>query len=130
MIYDPAFPVVEFLDWAQRRGLKGGQFVSRNSVSTKASFRADLRIDQEIPLGLPELKARAFMKIYNFTNLLNDDWGWQYDSEFFSRAVVDLSGLGPNGEYVYESFSPRSADFRRSFASIWEIRFGIDIRFN
>jgi hypothetical protein len=122
--------VQEFLDWTNRKDLPGGRFVARNSISTKASTRLDLRIDQEIPLGMSELKARAFVKIYNFTNLLNDDWGWQYDSEFFPRDVVEISGLGPNGEYIYDSFSPGAPDTRDSFRSLWEIRLGMDIRFN
>jgi hypothetical protein len=130
VIYGDNFPVQEFLDWTNRKDLPGGRFVARNSISTKASTRLDLRIDQEIPLGMSELKARAFVKIYNFTNLLNDDWGWQYDSEFFPRDVVEISGLGPNGEYIYDSFSPGAPDTRDSFRSLWEIRLGMDIRFN
>jgi hypothetical protein len=130
VVYGANFPVVEFLDWVDAKGLKGGQFAARNSVTTSASSRVDLRIDQEIPLGMPELKGRLFMKIYNFTNLLNDDWGWQYDSEFFSRDVVDVSGLTPSGQYIYEDFSPRSPTTRDSFRSLWEIRLGLDIRFN
>lgn len=130
VIFGDNFPVQEFLDWAKRKDLRGGQFVGRNSISSKASSRLDLRIDQEIPLGMPELKGRIYMKIYNFTNLLNDDWGWQYDSEFSSRDVVDVSGLGPNGEYIYEDFSERSTTVRDTFRSLWEIRFGLDIRFN
>jgi hypothetical protein len=130
VLYGDNFPVAEFLDWTKSKGLRGGQFAPRNSVTTSASSRLDLRIDQEIPLGMPELKGRIFMKIYNFTNLLNDEWGWQYDSEFFSRDVVDVSGLGPNGEYIYEDFSARSPTTRDSFRSLWEIRLGLDIRFN
>jgi hypothetical protein len=141
VVYGPNFPVVEFLDWAEKEGLKGGQFVSRNSIDTQSSSRADLRIDQEIPLGMPELKARVYMNIYNFTNLLNDDWGHQYDSEFTSRNVVDLGffdpvagadvdGVTATGQYAYGSFSSRQPGSRDSFRSLWEIRFGIDINFN
>ena len=79
---------------------------------------------------MPELKARAFVKIYNFTNLLNDDWGWQYDSSFFSRDVVDVSGLTPTGQYIYEDFSPQRISDVQTFRSLWEIRLGLDIRFN
>jgi hypothetical protein len=130
VVYGPNFPVAEFLDWVDAKGFKGGQFVSRNSVTTKASSRVDLRIDQEIPLGMSELKGRIYMNIYNFTNMLNDDWGWQYDSEFFSRDVVDVSGLTAEGQYIYEDFGAREPSFRDSFRSLWELRLGIDIDFN
>ncbi|NIL95228.1 MAG: TonB-dependent receptor [Woeseiaceae bacterium] len=129
VVYDANFPVAEFFDWIKARGLKGGQFAPRNSVTTSASSRVDLRVDQEIPLGMSELKGRVFLKIYNFTNLLNDDWGWQYDSEFFSRDVVDVSGLTPSGQYIYEDFSARNPTSRDSFRSLWEVRLGLDIRF-
>jgi hypothetical protein len=129
VVFDTNFPVTEFLDWAKKKNLKGGSFVSRNSVSTSASSRLDLRIDQEIPLGTPELKGRVFLKIYNFTNMLNDDWGWQYDSEFFSRDVVDVSGLTASGQYIYEDFGSRAPSTRDDFRSLWELRLGLDINF-
>jgi outer membrane receptor for ferrienterochelin and colicin len=130
VVYTSNFPVTEFLDWARKRDLKGGQFVSRNSVDSHSSSRIDLRVDQEIPLGMPELKARAFVKIYNFTNLLNDDWGWQYDSNFFSRDVVDVDGLTATGQYIYDDFSPQQISDLQTFRSLWEIRLGLDINFN
>ncbi len=130
VVYGANFPQAEFFDWIRQQGLKGGRFVSRNSINTQSSSRVDLRIDQEIPLGMDELKGRVFLKIYNFTNMLNDDWGWQYDSEFFSRDVVDVSGLSATGQYVYEDFSARRASTRDAFRSLWELRLGIDINFN
>lgn len=129
VVYDPNFPQAEFFDWISKRKLKGGTFVGRNSISTRTSWRFDLRIDQEIPLGVEDLKARAFVKIYNFSNMLNDDWGRQYDSQFFSRDVVDVDGLTATGQYIYEDFSARDVSDLQTFSSLWEMRLGIDINF-
>jgi hypothetical protein len=128
VLYEPGFDVAGFLDWADRRGLGTG-FVKRNSILSHSNSRVDLRVDQEIPLGAEELKARAFIKIYNFTNMLNDDWGWQYDSNFFTRNVVEVTGLGPNNEYIYDEFGPSSISSRDSFRSLWELRMGLEINF-
>ena len=132
VVYDPNFDAAlqtEFFAWINKNNLKPG-FVGRNSVSTHSSTRLDLRIDQEFPLGVDGLKARAYLKIYNFTNMLNSDWGRVYDAEFFSRDVVDVSGLTPAGAYIYEDFSARSPTDLQTFSSLWELRLGLDIRFH
>ena len=61
--------------------------------------------------------------------MLNDDWGWQYDSNFFTRNVVEVTGLGPNNEYIYDEFGPSSISSRDSFRSLWELRMGLEINF-
>ncbi len=78
---------------------------------------------------MDDLKARAFVKIYNFTNMLNDDWGRAYDSNFFSQDVVEISGLTPEGAYIYESFSEKSLSDLQTFSSLWEVRLGLEINF-
>lgn len=118
----------DFLKWI--KGKKSG-FVRRNSVSSHDSARLDLRIDQEIPLFVDGLKARAFMKIYNFTNLLNDDWGRQYDAEFSSVSIISLDEDNPliNGAYHFDSFNDASVTDLQEFSSLWQIRLGIEINF-
>jgi len=122
--------MTDFFAWIDEKGLKPG-FVRRNSVTSKVSSRVDLRIDQEIPLGVDGLKARVFLKVYNFTNLLNDDWGRQYDARFSSRSIVSLDEAAPlvGGAYNYDSFSGGSITDLQEFSSLWEMRLGIDINF-
>jgi uncharacterized glyoxalase superfamily protein PhnB len=130
--YTANFDVVGFLDWTQSKGLKGGSFVGRNSQGTKDSSRFDLRVDQEIPLFVDGLKARAYLKIYNFTNMLNDDWGRQHDARFDSSSVVTVTGVDAQGRYVYDSFrssGSKSVTQRQDLSSVWEMRLGLDINF-
>ena len=127
VIFGEDFDQAAFFDFVERRGLKPG-FVKRNSVQSKQNARLDLRIDQEIPLFLDDLKARAFLKIYNFTNLLNKDWGRVYDAAFDSAGVVDVS-LDESGAYIFNEFNPSQVTDLQSFSSLWEIRLGLDVSF-
>ena len=127
-VEDTGFDQAAFFDWADNNGLKGGTFVGRNSIDSKVSSRFDLRIDQEIPLFFDDLKARAFFKIYNFTNMLSDDWGRQNDARFDSASVVNVS-LDPSGAYYFESFSPQAVNEQQDISSVWEMRLGVDINF-
>jgi hypothetical protein len=117
-----------FFEWAKNKGLKRGQFVGRNSIDSKVSSRIDLRVDQEIPLFMDDLKGRAFLKIYNFTNMLNSDWGRQNDARFDSASVVEVE-LDPSGAYEYTSFSPKGVNTLQTTDSAWEMRLGLEVNF-
>ena len=129
VIFAPGFQSSEFFTWADANGFNKGEFIERNAKFSDWSTRFDLRIDQEIPLFRDDLKARAFLKIYNVGNLLNSSWGRQYDAPFFSQEVVE-SSIDSQGRYVYEDFSPADSTELDEFASLWEMRMGFEINFN
>ncbi len=129
VVFDSGFDSSGFFAWADANGYKKGTFVPRNSRFSSWSTRFDLRVDQEIPLFRDDLKARAFLKIYNVGNFLNSSWGRQYDAPFFSQEVVE-SSIDSQGRYVYEDFSPAEATELDEFASLWEMRMGFEINFN
>ena len=87
----------------------------------------DLRIDQELPLVFGA-RARGYIKVYNFLNMLNDSWGVQYDNEFFSQEVVNMS-LDASNRFVFNSFRPDTINDLRENASLYEVRMGIQIEF-
>ena len=123
------FPQQEFFDFAAANGLAGGTFAERNGVNATWSSRVDLRVDQEIPLFVDDLKARGFVKIYNLGNMLNSDWGRQYDAPFSSVRVVD-GFYDPGADvYNYNSFSAADPSDLQTFPSLWEVRAGIEINF-
>ena len=64
-------------------------FAPRNGVNSTWSTRIDLRIDQEIPLFVDDLKARGFIKFYNIGNMLDSSSGRQYDAPFASLRTVE-----------------------------------------
>ena len=46
------------------------------------------------------------------------------------RDVVDVDGLTATGQYIYDDFSTQKISDLQTFRSLWEIRLGLDIRFN
>jgi hypothetical protein len=127
VIFGDKFDQDAFFSFVQANGLAPG-FVSRNSIESKGSTRFDLRIDQEIPLYFDDLKARAFVKVYNFTNMLNDDWGRQYDAPFNSAGVVDIE-VDDSGAYIFNTFDPSDTTDLQTFSSLWEVRLGLEVNF-
>ncbi|MBT8099567.1 MAG: TonB-dependent receptor, partial [Gammaproteobacteria bacterium] len=127
VVYDPGFDQAAFDAFVASAGLSPG-IQARNSVHAKWSSRVDLSVMQEIPLFADDLKGRLFLKIYNLGNLLNDDWGKQYDAQFGSQDVVAAS-IGPGGEFVFEDFNTTNINDLQEFRSLWEIKFGLEVNF-
>lgn len=127
VIAGPNFDVAAFSDFVREKGRKQG-FVSRNDQYSRWTSRMDLRLDQELPAFFEGSKARLYMKVYNVLNLLNDEWGHQYDAEFFSPDVV-TSSVNAQGQYVYERFTAKTVSDLRETDSLWQVRLGVQIEF-
>jgi hypothetical protein len=126
VVFGSGFDQAAFFAWAAEQGLGAG-FVDRNGTHAKWTTRFDLRVDQEFPL-FGEFRGRAFMYIYNLGNLLNDDWGEVWDSQFFNQQVVNAS-VNSSGQFVYERFRERDINYFSQQRSLWEIRVGLEINF-
>ena len=124
----PGFDLAGFQQFITEFGYGQG-FVERNAAYAKWSSRLDLRLDQEVPLFFADSKARVYVKIYNFLNMLNDEWGLQYDNEFFTPQVVN-STLNAQGQYVFQQFNNNGniSDLLES-RSLWEMRLGLQFEF-
>ena len=129
VVLGPDFDVDAWANFLRDNGYEryAGGFVPRNASHAAWSSRLDFRIDQELPLVFGS-RARAYLKVYNLLNLLNDEWGVQYDAEFFSQEVLDMS-LDGQGRYVFNEFDPDTITDLRENASLYEIRMGIQIEF-
>jgi hypothetical protein len=127
VVFGPAFDQAAFAAFVASEGLSPG-FQARNAQHAKWSTRFDIALMQDIPLFSDDLKGRLFLKIYNLGNLLNDDWGKQYDARFFPLEVVDMS-IGPAGEYVFEGFNNVDINDLQEFRSLWEIKMGLQVNF-
>ncbi len=127
VVVGPNFNVAAFSAFVESRGLDQG-FVTRNDQYSKWTSRLDLRVDQELPTFFSDSKARVYLKVYNLLNLLHDDWGHQYDAEFFSPDVV-TSSVNKQGQYVFERFNQLSISDLRENESLWQIRMGVQFDF-
>ena len=117
-----------FRAFVANNGLSPG-FQARNAQHAKWSSRWDLSITQELPMFVDNLKGRLFFKIYNVGNLLSDSNGKQWDSQFNSQRVVDMS-LAPGGEYSFDGFNDQDINDLREFRTLWEIKLGVELNFN
>ncbi len=71
-----------------------------------------------------------YFKVKNLGNLLNDDWGKQTDSQFFPPEVLrDVNLIPGTNQFEYEEFVDTSLERTYVNSSLWEVRFGLDIRF-
>lgn len=164
----PADPLVEFETpqdeadfnaYIAARGLEGyrGQVVPRNSDRSPWSRRFDFRFQQELP-GIPgadrfvgDNRFKFVFDVENFLNLLNSDWGQQYNrGGFFGRARVadvelrELAGgeilsdnepaefcrVSTDCRYVYSGVeNPDDVIGQSLNNSVWRVRMGIRYEF-
>ena len=133
VVFGTDFDSAAFFDWADSQGYARGSYVPRNSASSKWNSLVNLRIDQEIPSFMDGTTGLLFLKVYNLANLIKDDWGHQYDAEFFSQTVVtapdDENIVDDSGRYVYDGFRvPEASEFQQD-SSLWEVKLGLEFRF-
>ena len=121
-----AFDQTAFFNWVGANGLAPG-LQERNAQHADWSTRFDLRISQQIPLPA-KLQGNLYFKVYNFGNMLNDDWGKITDAQFFTPQVVN-SDVDAQGRFVFNRFSDRSLETVIINRSLWEARIGFDVRF-
>ena len=81
-----------------------GQIASRNGGRAPWVSQLDLSFSQQIPSFFEGHKAEVRLDIYNFTNLLNRDWGVEYRADFpLTRTLADGAGVDPvTGQYIYD----------------------------
>src|SRR3546814_11714885 len=67
----------------------------------------DPSFQQELPGFWKEHKSIIRLDVYNFLNLLNDDWGLTKQIDGFdTRYLAELGGVNPDGSYVYDLGAP------------------------
>jgi hypothetical protein len=127
VIFDPGFDQTAFFDWVNREGLSPG-LTERNQRNADWSTRFDLRISQDIPLP-GDLQGRLYFKVYNFGNMLNDDWGKITDSVFFTPEFISVDVDANTGLFTFTDFDENPLERTINNRSLWEARIGLDIRF-
>ena len=127
VVFAAGFPVGEFFDWVGRQGLAPG-FAPRNGNHAAWSTRLDFGVHQDFPVGFKNVSGRFFAKMYNLLNFLDDGSGKVYDAVFFTPQVVD-SDVNAAGQYVFNDFTERDITDLLENRSLWQARWGVEIRF-
>lgn len=163
VVYAAGFNQAAFGDYVRGRGIKQGEIHEVNSENSVWNQRWDLRLQQDLPgiWGAKNLvgenKFKLVLDIENFANLLNNEWGTQYNAPGNGQLAVvradlvrasDVANLGVAGApaltgdaartscvtggscvYRYNSFNPLGSAFRSNALSTWRARVGIRYEF-
>ncbi len=126
VVFGDSFQTQAFFDWVGQQGLAPG-FVSRNGTHALWTTRVDLGANQDFPL-FGKVSGRFYVRMYNFLNFINDDWGKVNDAFFFTPQVVDAR-VNDAGQYIFRDFDDQQVNDLRENRSLWQARFGVEIRF-
>lgn len=116
-----------------------GQFAERNSNRARWSHVVDLKFLQEFSLNIND-KKHAFQlsaDIFNFTNLINKDWGRRFfTSGFDTASLVNFEGFADDGTTPQYTFNSRvegglnQIDDAGFNSSRWQMQIGLRYIFN
>ncbi len=113
-----------------------GQIAPRNAFNSPWVTTANLRLAQEIPLGVKDLRAVLTLDIENLANLINSDWGRLSQVSFHYYAPVLVANIDTaTNQYVYSPINtdegvPQKAFYSLSaLPSVWRVQMGFRIEF-
>lgn len=113
-----------------------GQVIPRNCGRAPWQNQMDVQYTASIPTG-GKTKAEVTLTVFNFLNLLNKNWGWQYwggfpMSEFFTYNGIDAA----TGKVKYAISSSTAVNavfpgtfYRDDLRSRWQMQLGVRFRF-
>jgi hypothetical protein len=111
-----------------------GEILARNSSRAPWQKQMDLRYAISVPTP-GRTKAEITFDIFNFLNMLNKDWGWQYWADFPGLAkTIGYSLDKTTGKMVYNLSTINAATFQGTFTrddlkSRWAAQLGARFRF-
>ena len=122
----------EFSAYLDRTGLSqyAGEIAPRNAFNSPWVTSLDLKLSQEIPLGIADTRAVVTLAIENLANLINNDWGQLRQVSFpYVSPVMDVAIDSESGKYIYKG-EPRSPFYSTSaLPSVWRMQLGIRVEF-
>lgn len=107
-----------------------GSYAEKNSNRTPFETQIDLRILQDFAMnaGGKNHTLQFSFDIFNFTNLLNKDWGVVYNNPF-AYELLNFEGYAADGTTPQFTFTEDRMDDERfdinNFLSRWRMRFGV-----
>jgi hypothetical protein len=111
-----------------------GQVVQRNCGRSPWQNQLDIQYALSIPTG-GKTKAEITVTIFNFLNMLNNNWGWQYWGSFPMDELFTYGGVdAATGKIKYTMSQITSSTFLGTFnrddlRSRWQMQIGARFRF-
>lgn len=114
-----------------------GQYAERNGALFPWRHQLDLNLQQDVfrNIGNNKNTLRFTVDIFNFTNMLNRDWGLR-DNRILNNMPLSFAGVNAAGQPTYRmqvvnGQLPTSAFIKnRSVASTWSMQIGLRYIFN
>lgn len=93
-------------------GVQGG-VAQRNRGTSPWTNQVDLSLRQEIPGFMEGHKGELRLDIYNFLNMIDEDWGVERRVGFpFTRTLANYQGVDPvTGKYIYGLPTDRDGNY-------------------
>ncbi|MGB3774280.1 MAG: TonB-dependent receptor, partial [Leeuwenhoekiella sp.] len=115
-----------------------GQFAERNADRSQWSHIIDLKFAQEFGLNINgnDHKLEFTADIFNFTNLLNKDWGVRTFTNFNQVGLLSFEGFADDGTTPTYTFDPSNTETKNLIddsglqSSRWQMQVGIRYSFN
>ena len=123
-----------FIDNDKYLSKKRGQYVERNGSTTPWEHVIDARIAQDFYVMTDGKRhtLQVTFDVFNFTNLLNKDWGRQYFVTNQAYSIVAQNRT--SGPVAYRgkgyNFAPGSVPWTLAFGSRWQGQIGVRYTFN
>ncbi|WP_347330769.1 TonB-dependent receptor [Marinimicrobium locisalis] len=125
VVFGDEFDTDAFFAWVDSEGLNRGQIMERNDLYSDWWVKFDLKLEQELPGFSRDHRSSLYMVVENLGNLINDDWGVQYEAGFPRIQTAVNASMDDEGRYVYQSFRDPAGPTREGGPSLWEIRVGV-----
>ena len=159
VVFASGFDQQGFIDFIKKNGIDTGKIADRNKNDSSWNQLWNLRVSQDLPISsfgidaFENNKLQVYMDIFNFTNLLNSNWGTRRRGSSFDTirvvsadlvSVADVAANGVDGAtaltgdaprtncttqsscvYRYNSFRPDGLGFDDLNASLYKVKFGI-----
>lgn len=115
-----------------------GQFAERNASRARMSHIIDLKVAQDFSFNVGEKKhtIQISADVFNFTNLLNRDWGRRFfTSAFDTASLVNFEGFEADGTTPTYSFNTNidgalnNIDDAGFQSSRWQAQLGVRYKF-
>jgi outer membrane receptor protein involved in Fe transport len=130
-----------FLDFLDSSGLSkyAGGIAERNEFEGEDYWRWDLRLSQELPGAMMGHRTELTLDVFNFGNLLNDEWG-KLEGPGFPQTISAVTATydSATDQYVFTpiagafqsdgSYAPNVNNLS-TLQSLWQVQLGISYRF-
>ena len=107
--------VQQFQDYVSRNGYLNshrGQIAGRNATRAPWINLLNVSVSQEVPGLFKGNKGILRLDIYNFLNLLDNNWGQDKYLTYNTRNLAGYGGVNSNGQYIYELLTDKNGNYQ------------------